>query len=45
MTDGDPGYADRLNTALKVAYGDFIQVTIAPMSGTSEEFINEGISK
>lgn len=43
MTAGNPGYADRLTTALKANYGDAVQVTSAPLNMTSEEFLEEGI--
>lgn len=44
MTSGNPGYSERLDAALKEAYGDFINVTVTPISGTSQTFIDEGIA-
>ena len=41
MDDGNPGYAERLQAALKESYGDSINVAIAKIDGTSEEFIDE----
>lgn len=39
MEEGQPGYAERLNTALESAYGDFLNVTIESFDTTSDAFI------
>jgi|GEM_PF-4153959 len=36
LESGDPGYAERLQASLKEAYGESIEVTIEPVSGTSD---------
>ena len=43
LDSGKPGYAERLNNALKEAYGDAISVQIEGFDGTSEEFLDEKI--
>ena len=43
LDSGKPGYAERLNNALKEAYGDAINVKIESFDGTSEEFLDEKI--
>ena len=39
MESGEPGYAERLESALKDAYGDFVNVSIEAFDGTSTQFI------
>ena len=41
IDNGNPGYAERLQTALEESYGDLINVAIATIDGTSEDFISE----
>lgn len=36
LESGDPGYAERLTTALEEAYGESIAITIEPVTGTSD---------
>lgn len=44
LDSGKPGYGERLNNALKEAYGDSVTVKIEGFDGTSEEFLDEKIN-
>lgn len=39
MTEGEPGYADRLKTALEEAYRDAVNITMTSLDTTSDAFI------
>ncbi|MDS9472222.1 SGNH/GDSL hydrolase family protein [Sporosarcina pasteurii] len=41
MEDGNPGYAERLDNALKKIYGTSIETTIISYNGTSDKFMND----
>ena len=43
LDSGKPGYGERLNNALKEAYGEAVTVKIEGFDGTSEEFLEEKI--
>lgn len=41
LEKGEPGYAERLKTALENSYGDFLNVTVEAFDGSSNSFIKK----
>ncbi|ALS77862.1 epsx protein [Planococcus kocurii] len=44
LESGEPGYAERLAVSLEEAYGEFIDVAVASMEGTSEALASVDLS-